>query len=316
MTGLEGLRNDAVHGLPSPARKLKLDMTSINKDDPDSKVSAGTATTGRYADVLLDDWFKRTFGEESRKRLLLLFLREVIPDREIIDLTYAPQEHTSPIEGKRSVRVDVECTDQDGRRFVVEMQLSPQDWFYERALFNTSFAIQEQMNRGNDSYFFPEVYFIGVMKFAFHKDSGRVRYSYTIREEISGELMTDRVKYIFLELPNSVALWEMPDATVLDKFCYALYMLPEMDRKPEGLEDEIFRILFESAEIATFTPQERIKYIYDMTTERDIRNQLAYARKEGREEGRAEEREAAARRFAELGVDPEIIEKATGIKLK
>ncbi|MBQ5944628.1 MAG: Rpn family recombination-promoting nuclease/putative transposase [Bacteroidales bacterium] len=295
-----------------------------------------TDAIGRYANVLLDDWFKRTFGDESRKRLLILFLREVIPDREIIDLTYAPQEHTSPIEGKRSVRVDVECTDQSGRRFVVEMQLSPQDWFYERALFNTTFAIQEQMNRGDDSYLFPEVYFIGVMKFAFHKDSGRVRYSYTIREESSGELMTDRVKYIFLELPNSVMLWERPEATVLDKFCYALFMLPELDRKPEGLEEEIFRILFESAEIATFTPQERIKYIHDMTTERDIRNQLAYARKEGREEGfgegleegivkgreegievgMTEGYENAARKLAELGVDPKIIEKATGVKVE
>ena len=73
--------------------------------------------------------------------------------------------------------------------------------------------------------------------------------------------------------------------------------------------------MFESAEIATFTPQERIKYIHDMTTERDIRNQLAYARKEGREEGREEERATTARKLAELGVDPEIIEKATGIRM-
>ena len=86
--------------------------------------------------------------------------------------------------------------------------------------------------------------------------------------------------------------------------------------------------MFESAEIATFTPQERIKYIHDMTTERDIRNQLAYARKEGREEGRAEGMgegievgmaegyENAARKLAELGVDPAIIEKATGVKVE
>ena len=124
------------------------------------------------------------------------------------------------------------------------------------------------------------------------------------------------MKYIFLELPNSVMLWERPEATVLDKFCYALFMLPELDRKPEGLEEEIFRILFESAEIATFTPQERIKYIHDMTTERDIRNQLAYARKEGREEGREEGRATTARKLAELGVDPAIIEKATGVKVE
>ena len=223
----------------------------------------------------------------------------------------------SPFESMRSVRVDVECTDQAGRRFVVEMQLSRQDGFYERALFNTTFAIQEQMRVGEDSYMFPEVYFIGVMKFSFHAGSGsRVRYSYTLREEESGEIMTDRVKFIFLELPNSEGAWDRPEATVLDKFCYALYKLPELEGRPAGLEAEIFRILFESAEIATFTPQERTKYIYDMTTERDIRNQLTYARKEGREEGREEERLMTARKLAELGVDPAIIEKATGVKIE
>jgi len=43
--------------------------------------------------------------------------------------------------------------------------------------------------------------------------------------------------------------------------------------------------LFDSAEIATFTPQEKIKYEYDMTTERDIRNQLAYEEEKGVEKG-------------------------------
>ena len=43
--------------------------------------------------------------------------------------------------------------------------------------------------------------------------------------------------------------------------------------------------LFDSAETANFTPQEKIKYEYDMTTERDIRNQMAYAHDKGVEEG-------------------------------
>ena len=46
--------------------------------------------------------------------------------------------------------------------------------------------------------------------------------------------------------------------------------------------------MFDSAEIATFTPEERAKYHLDMTTERDIHNQIEYARVTGREEGREE----------------------------
>lgn len=49
--------------------------------------------------------------------------------------------------------------------------------------------------------------------------------------------------------------------------------------------------MFETAEIATFTPQEKIRLENDMRTERDLRNQIAYAREEGWEEGREKGRE-------------------------
>ena len=80
------------------------------------------------------------------------------------------------------------------------------------------------------------------------------------------------------------------------------------------MEGDLFRLLFESAEIATFTPQEKIKYEYDMTTERDIKNQIASAKEIGREEGREEGRESERRRIVEAfrsqGVSEEIIARA------
>ena len=269
---------------------------------------------GRYANILVDDWFKRTFGEKHSKRLLQLFLQEVIPDRDIADISYAPQEHVNPFRRKKGIRVDVECTDSDGRRFVVEMQLAPQKFFYERAVYNTSFAVQEQIPQGQQTYDFPEVYFIGVMNFALHR-GGRVRYSYTIREEVTDELMTDRVKYIFLELPNSVPLWQRAEASVLDKFCYAMYMMPSLTDRPAELEAEIFKLLFDFAEIANFAPRERIKYINDMTTKRDLHNQIEYARDEGREQGREEAMKIIAQNMQDMGMSMEDIKKATGVSL-
>ena len=56
----------------------------------------------------------------------------------------------------------------------------------------------------------------------------------------------------------------------------------------EELKQEIFKLLFNSAELANFTADERAKYQLDMTTERDIKNQIEFARDEGREEGRVE----------------------------
>ena len=261
-----------------------------------------TKTPGRYARILLDYWFKRAFGMENRKRLLMLFLQEVIPEHRIASLTYAPQEHENSHPHMKGIRVDVECTDEDGTRFVVEMQLAHQQHFYERALFNSTFAIQEQMIAGQDSYDFPAVYFIGLMDFTLHEGTERVLFRYELRERMNNELMTNRIQYIFLELPNCRVI--SPDSTVLEKFCYALHNMENLPDRPEGFEGELFRLLFESAEIATFTPQERIKLENDMRTERDIRNQIAYAHDKGVDEGH----EDVVTILREKGYPEEVIE--------
>ena len=86
--------------------------------------------------------------------------------------------------------------------------------------------------------------------------------------------------------------------------------------------------MFDSAEIANFTPEEKRKYDLDMRTERDFKNQLAYAKEEGlkegmergfekgieqgieqgREEGRISERDAIAQRLLAKGMTKEEVE--------
>ena len=277
-----------------------------------------TRKPGRYARILLDYWFKRSFGTEGRQQLLKLFLETLIPERRIADLKYAPQEHTNPFPDNKGIRVDVECTDIDGTRFVVEMQLAHQNFFYERALFNSTFAIQEQMTAGEGTYDFPAVYFIGILDFTIHKGTDRVLFRYDLRERESFECMTDRLQFIFLELTNCRVL--TPESTVLEKVCYALHNMENLPDRPAGFEGELFRLLFESAEIATFTPQERIKLEHDMRTERDLKNQIAFAKEEGvaigREEGAREKALESARAFLKLGVPAETVSAGTGLSLE
>ena len=80
---------------------------------------------------------------------------------------------------------------------------------------------------------------------------------------------------------------------MLDNICYALHMMEHLTERPAQLKQEIFKILFDSAELSNFTPDERAKYQLDMTTARDIHNQIVFARDKGREEGRIEGREEA-----------------------
>ena len=244
---------------------------------------------GRFARVILDRWFKRTFGEESRKRLLMLFLEALIPERKIANLTYVNGEHINMFpEGHKGI-IDVECVDENGARFMVEMQIHKQESFYDRAVLYSSFGVQQQVLAGSgDDYRMRPLYFIGLMDFSMHRGSDEVLFRYSIQnDDGSGERMTENLHFIFLELPNcSKAL--TPEAGILDNFCYALHNMENLPERPKELKEEIFKLLFDSAEISSFAVNEQKNYEEDMTTERDLRNQLAYAKKEGREEGLAE----------------------------
>ena len=282
-----------------------------------------TRAKGIYANILLDYWFKRTFAElPFSERLLILLLQELIPERKIAFLSYVHQEHTNPYPDARGVRVDVEVTDENGSRFLVEMQREPQDWFYERAIYYASHCILQQMPQGQDDFSFPPVYFIGIMDFALHNDPQRVMYRYALREDQDKDLMTDSLHFIFLELPNCGRALT-PQATVLDNFCFALHNMQFLEERPDVLRQEIFDLLFEAAEIATFTPEDKVKYEFEMTTERDIRNQIAFAKKnaraegiiEGKAEGRMENGIESARRMLEDHLPIETIAKYSGLSI-
>lgn len=225
----------------------------------------------------------------------------------------------------KDIRIDVECTDQDGARFIVEMQVVKQRFFAERILFYSAYALMSQLGRGSNPtdggdgksgyYDYPPVYMISLINFCLHPGSDNVLYRYNIRGEDGKELMTDKVNYIFLELPNCKnALTKK--ATLLDNFCYAMGHMQFLDRRPPELKAKIFELLFESANISKFTPKEKLKYDKDMTTERDRRNQIATAFSDGKDEGLAEGRTETARNFLKLGVSIEVVSKATGLSIE
>ena len=274
------------------------------------------AKLGRYANVLMDRWFKRIFGWRPQKRLMQLFLQELIPERVITDINFGPQEYINPIELGKDIRLDIHCKDQSGTQFVVEVQVAQQDTFYERAVYNSTFVIQEQLPKGSTTWAFPQIYFIGIVNFSMHKGSDQVRFRYRLKEVDSGEEMRSRIEYIFLELPNCTKA-RTPQASVLDNFCYALRNLSEMEEQPAEFEGEVFDLLFNSAEIHKFAPDEKSEYLKDMTTQRDIANQFAFAKREGMElgmeKGIERERVNNARNFLHLGVAVDIIAKATGL---
>ena len=244
------------------------------------------------------------------------FLQEMIPERKIAKLSFGPQEYVNPIEEGKDIRLDVHCTDETGAHFIVEMQFTEQKTFYERALFNSTFVIQEQIPVGNTDWTLPQIYFIGVVNFPLHEGSDRVLYRYRLKELSTGEDMPIPVEYIFLEVPNCRKAMTS-EASLLDNFCYALRKMPEMEERPKELKGEIFDLLFNSAEINKFAPKERSEYIKQMITVRDIVNQMATAEEKGEARGRAEGEASAMQKVAlkmlAAGEVPSRVSEFTGL---
>lgn len=265
----------------------------------------------RYASVLLDSTFKRTFGTD--KELLMLFLEEVLPGRKIRDITYTNTVNTNHDSALHDSVFDVECVDADtGERFTVELQLDDQEFFYDRALFYASLMIEKQLPKGMAAYEYPPVYVISLQNFRTHNPDKGFIFRFSLHEDSSNEKMTDRLNFIFLELPNA-RHYDTEGTSITEKICYTLAHMDTFEHRPPKLKGKFFEILFKLLEIANFAPDERVKYQHEMTTERDRINQLDYARKKGREEGREEERTKNAKNLLALGVDPATIAKATGL---
>ncbi len=81
------------------------------------------------------------------------------------------------------------------------------------------------------------IFSLSIIDF-FYEVSDRVLYRYDLVDRESGELMTYRLRFLFLELPNcSRAL--TPEATPLDDFCYYLRNKLDMSLVSEGEPSEL-----------------------------------------------------------------------------
>ena len=250
---------------------------------------------GKYIDLMVDWSFKKIFGTEVNKDILIEFLKVIFPQYAISDITYVPTEQLGIMEDDRKAIFDVLCRTVDGKTFLVEMQRGYQKHFFERALFYTSFPIMKQGKKalaeeakGNRPWDFSldGVFFLGILNFKYEDDE-MTEHRYRLLEATSKKLMTDKLEFVFVEV-EKFDKGEDELETDLDKWLYLLKNMSNLLERPERLRDRIFTKLFDVAELAQLDDKDRTNYIKSMNTERDTYNQIEYARETGREEGREE----------------------------
>jgi predicted transposase/invertase (TIGR01784 family) len=215
------------------------------------------------------------------------------------------------------------CRTDDGSKIIVEVQRRKQPFYPERALYYSTFQIQRQVESGAENYDFLPVYVVNILNFKMDDDpeSRAVRTVYRLYEETSHKLLTNRVTFIFLELPKFTKRIDELDGNILDGMYFCFKNMTTLETRPEVLNHQVFARIFEVSELYNMDQYTRDKVLQKMTTERDLRNQMAYAMQEataeglekGLVEGRAEGIVMVARNMLHQGIGVDVISTCTGL---
>lgn len=265
----------------------------------------------KYINPFTDFGFKRLFGEEPNKDLLLDFLNELLKDQQgrLIDLTYLKSEQLGKTELDRKAIFDLYCENEKGEKFIVEMQKSKQNFFKDRSVYYMTFPIQEQAEKSDWNYELKSVYTIGILDFIFDSDKNepeKYRYDVKLQDIATNKTFYDKLTFIYFEMPKFNKSIDKLE-TRFDKWLYVLKNLHKLDRLPENLKEEIFERVFDVAEIAKFSREEYSSYEESLKYYRDLKNSLDTAKDEKAIE--------IALNLLENGVDIDVISKSTGLTI-
>lgn len=270
------------------------------------------ALQDKYINPFTDFGFKKLFGSEPNKDLLIDFLNQVLPGKHRIkDLTYARTEQLGNTETDRKAIFDLYCIGENGERFIVEMQKAKQNFFKDRSVYYSSFPIQEQAKKGDWNYQLAAVYLVGILDFTFSEDADEkeVRHEVQLKDH-KCRVFFDKLTFIYLEMPNFNKS-EGDLQSNLDKWMYVLQQLPYLQNRPQALQERVFEKLFEAAEIARFTSEEKAKYEESLKYYRDLKNVVETSF----DEGKAERNLEIARQMKTRGMETTLISEITGLSI-
>ena len=267
----------------------------------------------KYINPFTDFGFKKIFGEEASKPLLVDFLNAILPDNDkIVDLSFKNNEQLGQTEIDRKAIYDIYCENERGEKFIVELQKAKQNFFKERTIYYSTFPIREQAEKGEWNYNLKAVYCIGILDFTFddyEHESEKSDVVHTIKlKNQHGKIFYDKLTYIYLEMPNFNCS-EAQLKTRLDQWLYFIKHLEDFQTIPTIFSDEIFSQAFEKAELARLGQTDLAKYENSLKVYRDLKNVIDTAFDEGKLEGKLE----MARHMKAEGEPIEKIARYTGL---
>ena len=209
----------------------------------------------RYADPKNDLIFKKLFGQEKNKDLLIDFINQVLPDKHVKEIEYLPTNLQPDIITKKQSMLDVLCTDENGSKYIIEMQNAKEKGFGKRAVFYASRTYVNQMDNGGKYSDLKEVIFIAITDFIMFPDNKDYISTYTLSNIKTNDKDLPYMSFTFIELPK----FKKHDIIQgVDKWC-DLFKNAK-DRKLPETSDSVIKKAYETLEMTNWSEIDLFEY--------------------------------------------------------
>jgi len=282
-----------------------------------------------FADPKSDVAFKKIFGNENRREILVSFLNAVLdlPEgKRVVDVEILTPYQAPRLEGLKESTLDVRAKDQRGVQYIVEMQVQKRAGFRRRVLYYSSRAYAGQIKAAEDYPKLNQVIFIGICNFDIFETTDYLSRHLILEKKTLKQELKD-LEFNFIELTKfNKSLEELEG--VIEQWIFFLKNAPELQLIPDNVSDPGLKAAYETANKFQWTEQELEVYDYWSMRSRDelgsyeagvedgIEKGIEQGIEKGIEQGLEQGKLETARKMLEKGISLNDIQEITGLSVE
>jgi len=291
---------------------------------------AGSRSGKKVMNPFLDWSFKYLFGTEESKPNLIGFLNLLLmPQEPIVDIEFMNNEQLPVSAELKGCSFDMICKDTNDERYLIEMQNRPAGNIKERIIYYTCKLIDRMGQRGSDWDYsdIKKVYSICLMNFTY-EENPKLRRDIQLVDINEFKPFSDKLNIILLQIP----CLETENIAESGRYYeFLLYLLQEMHNGMKTIEElkreveatslpqatkELFYKVLDTADVASLSEKDRIRYESDLKNYRDTMSCWRYSMKTSREEGREERSFEIAKSMKCAGIEISVIAQCTNLPIE
>jgi predicted transposase/invertase (TIGR01784 family) len=239
----------------------------------------------KFVSPKTDIAFKKIFGNDQHKEILIEFLNEVLDlAYSIIDITILNPYQAPKLAGLKESTLDIKAKDEKGHEFIVEMQVEKDLGFQKRVVYYSSKAYTQQLDKGQAYHKLKPVIFLGILDFSiFEHESHFSRHLILNLENQSHDLKD--LEFNFIELLKFTKT-ESELNSISDKWIYFIKNADDFDHIPEHANTAALKHAYQIATQHTWTKEELDVYDYQGMRDYISWGAIEQAKIEGEEKGK------------------------------